>query len=66
MRKGIFTKDVEDQAAIAKRLSHAVNDGLAGTIAMASQSAQNAKRVRELQKDYGLAAETPTERYRAF
>ena len=50
MRKGIFTKDVEDQAAIAKRLSHAVNDGLAGTIAMASQSAQNAKRVRELQK----------------
>ena len=33
---------------------------------MASQSAQNAKRVRELQKDYGLAAETPTERYRAF
>ena len=50
LRKGIFTKDVEDQAAIAKRLSHAVNDGLAGTIAMASQSAQNAKRVRELQK----------------
>ncbi|RRC34657.1 MobV family relaxase, partial [Escherichia coli] len=26
LRKGIFTKDVEDQAAIAKRLSHAVND----------------------------------------
>ena len=50
MRKRIFTKDVEDQAAIAKRLSHAVNDGLAGTIAMASQSAQNAKRVRELQR----------------
>ena len=24
LRKGIFTKDVEDQAAIAKRLSHAV------------------------------------------
>ena len=50
LRKGIFTKDVEDQAAIAKRLSHAVNDGFAGTIAMASQSAQNAKRARELQK----------------
>ncbi|WP_223674097.1 MobV family relaxase, partial [Escherichia fergusonii] len=31
LRKGIFTKDVEDQAAIAKRLSHAVNDGFAGT-----------------------------------
>ena len=50
LRKGIFTKDVEDQAAIAKRLSHAVNDGFAGTIAMASQSAQNAKRARDLQK----------------
>ena len=50
LRKGIFTKDVEDQAAIAKRLSQAVNDGFAGTIAMASQSAQNAKRARELQK----------------
>ena len=36
LRKGIFTKDVEDQAAIAKRLSHAVNDGFSGTIAMAS------------------------------
>lgn len=50
LRKGIFTKDVEDQAAIAKRLSQAVNDGFAGTIAMASQSAQNAKRSRDLQK----------------
>lgn len=50
LRKGIFTKDVEDQAAIAKRLSQAVNDGFAGTVAMASQSAQNAKRARELQK----------------
>ncbi|MDT9115664.1 plasmid recombination enzyme, partial [Escherichia coli] len=44
------TKDVQDQAAIAKRLSHAVNDGFAGAIAMASQSAQDAKRARELQK----------------
>ena len=43
LRKGIFTKDVEDQAAIAKRLSHAVNDNFAGTIAMASQSAQKQK-----------------------
>ena len=50
LRKGIFTKDVEDQAAVAKRLSQAVNDGFAGTVAMASQSAQNAKRARELQK----------------
>ncbi|EHI9543417.1 plasmid recombination enzyme, partial [Escherichia coli] len=50
LRKGIFTKDVEDQAAIAKRLSQAVNDGFAGTVAIASQSAQNAKRARDLQK----------------
>ena len=66
MRKGIFTKDVEDQAAIAKRLSHAVADGFAGTIAMASQSAQNAKKSARATEDYGFAAETPTERYRAF
>ncbi|TJN46595.1 plasmid recombination enzyme [Escherichia coli] len=50
LRKGIFTKDVEDQAAIAKRLRQAVNDGFAGTIAMASQRAQNAQRARDLQK----------------
>ena len=50
LRKGIFTKDVEDQATVAKRLSRAVNDGFAGTVAMASQSAQNAKRALELQK----------------
>lgn len=50
LRKGIFTKDVEDQATVAKRLSRAVNDGFAGTVAMASQSVQNAKRALELQK----------------
>ncbi|HBV0102194.1 TPA: plasmid recombination protein [Escherichia coli] len=50
LRKGIFTKEVEDQATVARRLSHALNEGLAGTIAMASQSDQNAKRARELQK----------------
>lgn len=50
LRKGIFTKDVEDQAAIASRLSQAVNEGFAGTVAVASQSAQNAKRAKELQK----------------
>lgn len=50
LRKGIFTKDVEDQAAIASRLSRAVNEGFAGTVAVASQSAQNAKRAKELQK----------------
>ncbi len=49
LRKGIFTKDVEDLATVAKRLSRAVNDGFAGTVAMASQSAQNAKRALELQ-----------------
>jgi hypothetical protein len=50
LRKGIFTKDVEDQATVARRLSRAVNDGFAGTVAIASQSAQNAKRALELQK----------------
>ncbi|GAB0842980.1 TPA: plasmid recombination protein [Escherichia coli] len=50
LRKGIFTKDVEDQAAIASRLSQAVNEGFAGTVAVASQSAHNAKRAKELQK----------------
>lgn len=50
LRKGIFTKEVEDQATVAKRLSRAVNDGFAGTVFLASQSDQNAKRVRELQK----------------
>ncbi|EJA5731771.1 plasmid recombination protein [Salmonella enterica] len=50
LRKGLFTKDVEDQATVARRLSLAVNDGFAGTIARASQSDQNAKRVRELQQ----------------
>lgn len=50
LRKGIFTKDVEDQAAIASRLSQAVNEGFAGTVAVASQSAKNAKRAKELQK----------------
>ncbi|ECN9157158.1 plasmid recombination enzyme, partial [Salmonella enterica subsp. enterica serovar Typhimurium] len=32
------------------RLSQAVNEGFAGTVAVASQSAQNAKRAKELQK----------------
>jgi len=50
LRKGIFSKEVEDQATVARRLSHALNEGFAGTIAMASQSDQNAKRARELQK----------------
>ncbi len=49
LRKGIFTKDVEDQAAICKRLTHAVNDGFAVTKAMASQSTQNSQRARALQ-----------------
>ena len=33
---------------------------------MASQSAQNAKKSARATEDYGFAAETPTERYRAF
>ena len=67
--EGHFRKDVEDQAAIAKRQSHAVNDNFAGTIAMASQSAQNAKRARELQKTMDAQQkrlQSVTEPLRAF
>lgn len=50
LRKGIFTKEVEGPETIARRVTKTVNNGFSGTISMASQSEQNAKRVRELQK----------------
>ncbi|EKH3456712.1 plasmid recombination protein [Salmonella enterica] len=55
-RKGIAEKlrligqRIETQEDIAARLSDAVNKGFAGTIANAAESAQNARRVREMQK----------------
>lgn len=54
-REGIAEKlrlstRVESNEAIAARLTGAVNDGFAGTIANAAESAQNARRAREMQK----------------
>lgn len=54
-REGIVEKlrlstRVESNEAIAARLTGAVNEGMAGTIAHASESAQNARRAREMQQ----------------
>lgn len=40
---------VEDPAMIAERLTKAVNNGFAGTVALASESAQNARKAKEAQ-----------------
>lgn len=45
-----LTTRVESKEAVAARLSAAVNEGFAGTIANATESAQNARRAREMQK----------------
>ena len=66
MRKGIFTKDVEDQAAIAKRLSHAVKRWLCRNHRYGLSERPECKKSARATEDYGFAAETPTERYRAF
>jgi len=49
LKKGIFTRQVESETDIAKRLSGDINKAFSGTVAMASQSEHNAKRVSELQ-----------------
>jgi len=49
LKKGIFTRDVESEAQIANRLSTDINKAFSGTVAIASQSEYNAKRVSELQ-----------------
>jgi len=54
-REGIAEKlrlitRVESAEAVASRLTDAVNKGMAGTIANASESAQNARRTREMQQ----------------
>ncbi|EBZ1846973.1 plasmid recombination enzyme [Salmonella enterica subsp. enterica serovar Kedougou] len=54
-REGIAEKlrlstRVESTEAVAARLTGAVNEGFAGTIANAAESAQNARRAREMQK----------------
>ncbi|HBK2698618.1 TPA: plasmid recombination enzyme, partial [Escherichia coli] len=45
-----LTTRVESTEAVAARLTEAVNEGFAGTIANAAESAQNARRAREMQK----------------
>ena len=50
LRKGIFTKDVEDQAAIAKRLSQAVAMALQEPSLWPLRAPRTQKRARELQK----------------
>lgn len=49
LKKGIFTRQVESETDIAKRLSGDINKAFSGTVAIASQSEHNAKRVSELQ-----------------
>ena len=54
-REGIAEKlrlstRVESTEAVAARLTGAVNEGFAGTVANAAVSAQNARRAREMQK----------------
>jgi len=49
LKKWFLSREVESGAHIARRLSSDINKCLSGTIAAASQSAHNAKRVSELQ-----------------
>lgn len=49
LRKGLFSSDVETPDAIAERLTKAVNEGFAGTIATASTALQERRRAKEMQ-----------------
>ena len=49
LRKGLFSSDVETPEAIAERLTKAVNEGFAGTIATASIALQERRRAKEMQ-----------------
>ncbi len=49
LRKGLFSCDVETPEAVAERLTKAVNEGFAGTIAMASTALQERRRAKELE-----------------
>ena len=49
LRKGLFSSDVETPEAIAERLTKAVNEGFAGTIATASTALQERRRAKEMQ-----------------
>jgi hypothetical protein len=49
LRKGLFSSDVETPEAVAERLTKAVNEGFAGTVAMASTALQERRRAKDLQ-----------------
>ena len=49
LRKGLFSNDVETPEVVAQRLTKAVNEGFAGTIATASTALQERRRAKELQ-----------------
>jgi hypothetical protein len=49
LRKGLFSSDVETPEAVAERLTKAVNEGFAGTIATASTALQERRRAKEMQ-----------------
>ena len=49
LRKGLFSSDVETPDAVAERLTKAVNEGFAGTIATASTALQERRRAKEMQ-----------------
>lgn len=49
LRKGLFSSDVETPEAVAERLTKAVNEGFAGTIATASIALQERRRAKEMQ-----------------
>jgi len=49
LRKGLFSSAVETPEAVAERLSKAVNEGFAGTIATASTALQERRRAKEMQ-----------------
>ena len=49
LRKGLFSSDVETPEVVAERLTKAVNEGVAGTIATAATALQERRRAKELQ-----------------
>jgi len=49
LKRGFFSREVESETEIAKRLTGDINKVFSGTVAIASQSEHNAKRVSELQ-----------------
>ena len=49
LRKGLFSSDVETPEVVAERLTKAVNEGFAGTIATAATALQERRRAKEMQ-----------------